>query len=114
MNPVAPHLERPAEPRLRWCHPRLDFSLSHASRPPKVSGIELLELSDLHKVEGNLVDFSDLQNLYVLRPSVLAAGPSVDPLVTGTPLGRRAGRDRLWLARPYCFRFHRRYAAADE
>src|SRR5215475_8920069 len=115
MIPPAPHLERPVEPRLRWCHPRLDFSVPHAARPPKVSGIELLELSDLHKVEGHFVDFSDLQNLYALRPSGLAAGPGVDPLVTGTPLGRRAGRDRLWPTRGRCcFRFHWRYAAAED
>src|SRR5437667_1492946 len=115
MNPLAPHLERPAEPRLRWCHPRLDLPISHAARPPKVSGIELFELSDLQKVEGDRVDFSDLQNLYALRPSGLAAGPGVDPPVTGTPLRRGAGRDRLWLTRGrYCFRFHRRYAAANE
>src|SRR5262245_10392909 len=97
MSPLAPHLERPAEPRLRRSHPRLDLSISHASRPPKVFGIEHLEISDLHKVEGDLVDFSDLQNLYALRPSGLAAGPGVEPLVTGTPLRRRAGRDRLRL-----------------
>src|SRR5262249_44594530 len=115
MTPLGPHLERPAEPRLRWCHPRLDFSVSHAARPPKVSGIELLELSDLHKVEGYFVDFSDLQNLYALRPSGLAAGPRVAPLVPGTPLGRRAGRDRLWPTRGrYCFPLHRRCAAADD
>src|SRR5215813_9158165 len=99
MIPLAPHLERPAEPRLRWCHPRLDFSVSHAARPPKVSGIELLELSDLHKVEGYFVHFSDLQNLYALRASRLAAGPRVALLVTWTLLRRRAGRDRLWSPR---------------
>src|SRR5262245_60000635 len=115
MNPLAPHLERPAEPRLRRCHPRLDLPVSHASRPPKIFGIEHLDLSDLHEVEGDLVDLSDLQNLYALRPSGLAAGPPVDPLVAGTPLRRRAGRDRFWLTRGrYRFRLHRRYAAADE
>ena len=114
MSPLAPHLKRPAEPRLRWRHPRLHFSVSHASRPPKVSGIELFELSDLHKVEGDLVDFSDLQNLYALRPSGLAARPSVDPAVTGTPLRRRARGDRLLLTRGRSrFRSRRRYAAAD-
>src|SRR4030095_6833792 len=107
-------------PRLRWCHPRLNLSVPHASRPPKVSRIELLHLSDLHQIEGNLIDLTDLQNLDVLRPAVLrpaglAAGPSVDPLVTGTPLRRRADHDRLLPTRGRCcVRSRRRCAAADE